>query len=634
MEKLKTTDKKLGIIYTEEKTIFRVWSPLKDNINLLLYLDNKFIKRKSYSMVKDDEGVHQLILKGDYKGCFYNYLVDGYEITDPYSIASSINSKHSAIIDLNDTNPIGWKNHSIPKEINPTDSIIYEVHIKDFTISNTSGVKERGKFLGFIEEDTKYNGFKTGISHLKELGITHVHLLPVYDFYTVNEEKGNFYKEHNYNWGYDPELYNVVEGSYSTEPESPINRIIEFKKLVMALHEAGIRVILDVVYNHTYKSYDSNLNRLMANYYYRTNELGEFSDGSGTGNELATERPMVKKLIIDSLLYWLNEFKVDGFRFDLMGLIDIDTTEEIIQELRKIKSDILIYGEPWVGGDSILPIDKRTTKGKQMEYGFAFFNDDFRDSIKGDNDSIGKGFIQGNSYYKRRVKTGIAGSIYLNNSHLGFTKRPRESINYVNSHDNLILYDKIKKTFPHMAKDDRERLNKLSFSILFTSQGIPFFHGGNEFLRSKDMVRNSYKSPISINAINWSLKEKNLEYYNYFKDLIKLRKNFKEFRLDDEKEIQEKLRFLNYEIWENIIIYTLSLDKGYLLIVHNGEFYTKNISTKDILKEINKSYGESKRSIDIIPIFDINGLIKKEKKLKKENINIPYFSTAIYKIKI
>ncbi|HLR21496.1 MAG TPA: type I pullulanase [Tissierellaceae bacterium] len=632
MDKIKSTNKKLGMIYSEEKTIFRVWSPLKEKIDLLLYLDNRFIKRKSYTMVKDGEGVHELILKGDYKGCFYNYLVDGHEVTDPYSIASSINSDHSAIIDLKDTNPKGWDSHFLPRKIKPCDSIIYEVHIKDFTISETSGVKNKGKFLGFIEDNTEYNGLKTGISHLKELGITHVHLLPVYDFYTVNEEKENFYKEDNYNWGYDPELYNVVEGSYARKPEDPINRIKEFKKLIMGLHEAEIRVVLDVVYNHTYKSYDSNLNRLMPNYYYRVNETGEFSDGSGTGNELDTEKPMVQKFIIESLLYWVEEFKIDGFRFDLMGLIDINTTEKIIEKLRNVNPNILIYGEPWVGGDSVLPMDKRTLKGKQINTSFAFFNDGFRDSIKGDNDGIGKGFIQGNTGSKLGVERGIAGSIYFGNIDLGFTKKPSESINYVNSHDNLILYDKIKKVFPHMAEDDRERLNKLAFGILFTSQGIPFFHGGNEFLRTKCMVRNSYKSPISINAIDWALKEKNLKYFNYFKDLINLRKEFKEFRLNNKKDIQERLRFFNYGRWDNIIIYTLSLDKGYLLIIHNGEFYTKDISRKDILSQINKFYGETKKEIDIVPIFDINGLIKKRKKVELDYIKVPYFSTMIYKI--
>lgn len=633
MQNITPTDKKLGIIYTKEKTTFRVWSPLRDEIYLVIYLDYKSIDRKCYLMEKGKDGVHEITLEGDYKGCFYNYIIDGEEITDPYSIASSLNSKHSAIIDLKDTNPVGWESHYIPKGNNHCDAIIYEVHIKDFTGSPTSGAENRGKYLGFIERNTNYNGITTGLDHLRELGVTHIHLLPVYDFITVNEDKNDFYRDDNYNWGYDPELYNVPEGSYATIPENPVNRIKELKKLIMGLHDQGFKVVVDVVYNHTYKGYDSNLNLLMPNYYYRMNGLGRFSDGSGCGNELATERPMVRKLIIDSLLYWLKEYKVDGFRFDLMALIDIDTIEEAIKELRKIKPDILIYGEPWAGGKTTLPNEKMTTKGKQTKSSFALFNDEFRDSIKGDNNGEGKGFIQGNSKFKLGVESGITGSIYYDNSHIGFTQNPRETINYINSHDDLIIYDKIKKTFPHMAEKDIERLNRFAFSILFTSQGIPFFHGGNEFLRTKQMISNTYKSPLSINAIDWSLKEKNLDFYNYFKDLIQLRKKFKEFRLCNEEEIRKRLRFFYNDKSKNTIVYTISTKDEYLLIFHNGEFYSININKENIIGHLNNCYGILRENIKIYPVLNIHGLVKEKDIIKEDNIKIPYFSTAVYKIK-
>ncbi len=634
MDKLPTTDKELGMIYTKERTKIRIWSPLQDEVHLIIYPRYDLVDRKVFLMEKSKDGVHQYVLEGDHKGYFYNFLIDGEEVTDPYAIASSKNSKHSAIIDLEDTNPRGWTSHKIPKGNNHCDAIIYEVHVKDFTVSPSSGVKYRGKYKGFVEDDTSYNGLTTGISHLKELGITHVHLLPVYDFYTVNEEKHDFYRDENYNWGYDPELYNVVEGSYATAPEDPINRIKELKNLIMELHKAGIKVVLDVVYNHTYKNYDSNFNIIMPKYYHRIRSDGTFSDGSGCGNEIASERPMVRKFILDSLKYWVNEFKVDGFRFDLMALMDIDTTEEILKELRKINPDILIYGEPWAGNSSILPHEKMTTKGRQYGQSYAFFNDDIRDSIKGDTNGDKKGFIQGESSHRLGVETGIVGSINYDSNHIGFTKSPNETINYINSHDDLIIYDKIKKSLPHMAQVDIERLNRFGFSILFTAQGIPFFHGGNEFLRTKHMIPNTYNSPISINAIDWSLKEKNLEFYNYFRSLIELRKEYKEFRLADEKLIRDKVKFVHNFGNKNVIAYTLSTDQGYLLLIHNGEFYSIGLEKENIKAHLSYNYQEGIGNFDIIPIFDGKGFVGDDLGVDPvDTIKVPYFQTNIYKIK-
>ncbi|NLY44423.1 MAG: type I pullulanase [Tissierella sp.] len=632
MESLPITDKQLGMIYTKERTTIRVWSPLKDEIYILLYSNGRLVDRKSFLMKKDKDGVHEYVLEGDHKGCFYNFLIDGEEVTDPYSIGSSINSRHSAIIDLKDTDPEGWYNHKIPKGNNFCDAIIYEVHVKDFTGSITSGAKYRGKYLGFVEEGTNYKGLKTGISHLKELGITHVHLLPVYDFYTVNEEKDDFYRNENYNWGYDPELYNVVEGSYATIPEEPTNRIKELKQLIMALHEAGIKVVLDVVYNHTYKNYDSNFNRIMPKYYHRMKPDGTFSDGSGCGNEIASEKPMVRKFILDSLKYWVSEFKVDGFRFDLMALTDMETVEEAVKMLREINPDILIYGEPWAGGSTVMNPDTMPLKGRQSHLNFAFFNDNIRDSIKGDTNGDKKGFVQGESKYKLGVETGIVGSINYDSNHIGFTKQPSQTINYINAHDDLILYDKIKKTLPHMAEEDMVRLNKFGFSILFTAQGIPFIHGGNEFLRTKKMISNTYKSPLSINAIDWSLKEKNVDYYNYFKDLISLRKKYKEFRLKDKKLITDQLKFVYNLEGKNVISYTLSTDDGYLLIIHNGEFYSVEVSKDNLQMHLKNSYNETSMDMNIYPIFNENGLVEEGFNVITD-IKIPYFQTNVYEIK-
>ena len=614
----------LGISYSEQQTIFRVWAPDRDRIDLLLYDDGVSHERKVYNMNKQSSGVYEIIIKEDLKDKYYNYLVEGlYEITDPYAIGSSPNSKRSAIVDMQTTNPKGWENHSIPKSIPITKEIIYELHVKDFTVDSSSGAKDRGKFLGLSEENTKYNGLSTGIDHLKDLGITCVHLMPVYDFITVNEEKDHFYDDDNYNWGYDPELYNVPEGSYSTNPLDPKSRIIELKTMIMKLHESNIKVVLDVVYNHTYKAEDSNFNILCPNYYYRTKEDGSFSDGSGCGNELATERPMVRKFIIDSLKFWLEEYKVDGFRFDLMALMDIDTMREIVSSLRKIKKDIIIYGEPWAGGPTVLPEDMMTIKGVQNELGIAIFNDGFRDAIKGDNDGVSKGFSQGNGECKSRTEKGIVG---------GYLDCPNASINYVNAHDNLILYDKIKKTFPLSSKEEISRYNKFALGILFFSQGIPFIHAGNEFLRSKGMDHNSYKSPIWINGIDWSLKEKNFNFYKYVRDLICIRKRYDEFTLETSNEIKEKIKFY-YIKDDNLICYTIKRDvEGeYLLIIHNGDNGEKEIKKSMIKAHIEDSYNDKIENINLIELFNYDGIVE-EMDLKLEMIKILQYSNYIYKI--
>lgn len=628
----------LGYGYSKDRTVFRLWSPIRDNISLLLYENGETIIRKSYPMTKDEDGVHNLTINGDLKGQYYNYLIEGnLEVTDPYSISSSLNSNRSAIIDIEDTNPIGWKDHPIPVGNNNTNSIIYEVHVKDFTFHKTSGVENKGKFLGMVEKGSEFNGLSTGISHLKDLGITHVHLLPIYDFLTVKEELEYFNVDENYNWGYDPELYNVVEGSYATKPDQPINRIKELKEMIMTMHKEGIKVIIDVVYNHTYRSKDSNFNIIMPGYYHRFDDKGSFSDGAGCGNEIASEKNMVRKFIVDSVLYWVDEFKIDGLRFDLMALTDIDTMKEIVDLVREKRPDILIYGEPWTGGISTLPHNKMTTKGTQSKLGVAVFNDNFRDAIKGDNNGTGTGFSQGNMDYKIETRTGIAGSIYYDDAHIGFTTSPIETINYVNAHDDLILYDKMKKTFPHLDEEGIIRLNKFAFSILFTAQGIPFIHGGNEFLRSKNMISNTYNQPSSINNIDWSLKEKNLKYYNYFKDLIKLRKDYPAFRLIDAESIRRQLKFLGYNSEGVSIAYTLSLEEEdkFLLIVHNANYHSTFISTAIILEHLSKNYKSKGDKLVILPVLDINGLVSKKDRngnFYPHGVEVDHFSTAVYEL--
>lgn len=616
------SDKKLGMIYSQKETIFRVYSPARKKIQLALYPHMYEMNRELYNMDRAEDGVYEITIEKDLKGYYYTYIVeDKYEVTDPYSISSSINSNRSAIIDLEDTNPKGFKEHKIPETKNK-DAIIYEVHVKDFTFHPSSKVNKRGKFLGFIEK----------IPHLVELGVTHVQLLPVYDFLTVREEKEYFHNDENYNWGYDPELYNSVEGSYSTNPEDPISRIYELKSLIQALHEAGLKLVLDVVYNHTYRTEDSNFNVLAEKYYHRQYIDGNFADGAGCGNEIASERPMVRKFILDSLKYWVEEFKIDGYRFDLMGLVDIDTVELAIEELRKIRPDIIIYGEPWAAGWTPLSDRKTTSKGKQSKLGFGLFNDNFRDAVKGDNDGKVAGFVQGNQDYKTGTETGIAGSVYYDESHIGFTKTPQESINYLNSHDNLILADKFKKVYTSLDDNGNKRLNKLAHTILFTSQGIPFIHAGNEFLRSKNMVANSYNSPISINQIDWSLKEKHMDLFKYIQGLIRLRKKYDAFTMVHRQEVRDRLKFMHHD--DCTIIYTLKYsDDEYLLIGHNANMNNTIITRPDIRNHIIDTYGDEIKHMKLFKLLDIKGYRNIPIQYGLNAIEIDFYSSVVFSIK-
>lgn len=630
------TDKKLGFDYSKEYTIFRVFAPSRNNIKLRIYQGPQSLKRQEYQMVKNEDETFECRVEGDLKGYFYTYLVENeYEVSDPYSIGTSLNSIRSAIIDLKDTNPDGFLNHKEPKELARVDSVIYEVQIKDFTVCRSSGIESRGTFKGFIEEGSRINGLSTGLDHLKDLGVTHIHLMPVNDFISSREEIEYAFNEDNYNWGYDPEHYNVVEGSFSTDPANPITRIREFKEMVMKLHEKGFKVILDVVYNHTFRAKDSNFNILAPNYYYRTLPDGTFSNGSGVGNELDSQKPMVRKFIIDSLKYWMNEFRVDGFRFDLMALIDIDTIEEAVKELRKIKKDVLIYGEPWMGGITTLLDSKTTSKGSQSRLDFALFNDNFRDAIKGDNDGYRLGFAQGNLDEKTSVETGIAGSIYYDASRIGFTNNARESINYVNSHDNLIIQDKLLKVFPHKKEDELKAYNKFIFAILFLSQGVPFIHAGNEFLRTKEGFHNSYNSPLAINKIDWTLKEKNLDVYNYIKDLIEFRKSYKEFRMDTGDEIREKLRFVLDTSHCNTITYTIKNNGGYLLIIHNANSFSCIMPHSLIKKHIQAIDNRKLVQLEIRTLFNQDGIVRTNETFKHPHgIEVKPINTSVSELKV
>lgn len=628
-------EKKMGLDYSEEKSTFRVYSPSSDKLILRIYENSDSIIGDDYMMRKNQFGFFEKTIRKDLDGMYYTYVTeDKSEVTDPYSFGSSLNSKKSAIFDIKKTDPEGFREHKRPK-INKKEAVIYEMHVKDFTYSKTSGAKNRGKFLGVVEEGTEFNGLSTGIDHLLELGVTHVHFMPIYDFITVDESEDKFFDEENYNWGYDPELYNVPEGSYSTDPENPKSRVYELKTMIMELHKRGIRVIMDVVYNHVFRGKNSNFERLYPGYYLRRTEDGCLSDGTGCGTEMDTEKPMFKKFILDSVKFWMKEYKVDGFRVDLMGLYDIDTIVAMTKLAKSIDEDALIYGEPWTGGLSPLPYEKQTLKGTQKGKGFACFNDTFRDCIKGDNNGTSLGFAMGDFNKKICVETGIAGSINLDSLHRGFTENPTETINYVNSHDDLILRDKIDIALKNYSEKWKKDVNKLAKSIIFTSFGIPFIHEGNEFLRSKRCISNTYCAPISVNAIDWSYKEENIEFFNYMKDLISMRKDLKFFSEFGENDIRENVKFLDFKN-EPIIGYLINYkDAGYMIFhnASNKEVYIRPLEALAFI-ERNLNIKLEFDDIKIRKLFDKNGKVEKLKTINLNEIYVEKVSTEIYELEV
>ena len=475
--------------------------------------------------------------------------------------------------------------------------MLYEVHVRDFSIASNSGMKHKGKFLAFTERGTKdSSGDATGIDHLKELGITHIHLLPVFDFASVDETKLN---ENKYNWGYDPVNYNVPEGSYSTNPYNPVTRIREFKQMIQSLHQSGIRVIMDVVYNHTSKGKGSNLDLLAPGYFYRQNADSTWSNASGCGNETASERAMMRKFMIESVVYWATEYHVDGFRFDLMGIHDIETMNAIRAALDKIDPTIFMYGEGWTAAGSPLAEDKRAIKknAKQLD-NIAVFSDDIRDALKGSwMHSQIPGFVSGIDSLEESVKFGIVGATQhdsIDYSKLIYSKEPyvnnpTQIINYVSCHDDMCLVDKLKASKPTDATDDElVRFNKLAQTIVFTAQGVPFIYAGEELYRNKKGIHNTYQSPDSINQIDWNSKSSYKDIFNYYKGLISLRKAHAAFRMPTQEMVQQHLKFVdmhtpnvvafrltdhvNDEVWKEILVIYNGNRKAVPLQIPAGEW--------------------------------------------------------------
>ncbi|MGL4372661.1 MAG: type I pullulanase, partial [Turicibacter sp.] len=552
----------LGFTYSKEETAFRVWAPTASNVLLNLYSEgNGDNLIETIQMSKDTKGTWIAKVSGDINMTYYTYTVtvsdQTNEAVDPYARAVGVNGDRAMVIDLDSTDPKDFATDKAPEfSGEPTDAVIYELHMRDLSSDISSGIKNVGKFLQFTEEGTKSpEGLATGLDHLKELGITHLHLLPAFDHRSIDE---NRLDDLQFNWGYDPQHYTVPEGSYSTDPYNGEVRINEFKQMVQSLHSNGIRVVMDVVYNHTGATADSDFNKIVPGYYYRQDANGGFANGSGCGNETASDRLMMSKYIVESVKYWATEYHIDGFRFDLMALHDIETMNAVRAALNEIDPSIIVYGEGWNAGGSPLPQNKGAFKiyASQMP-GIAMFSDDIRDGVKGSVFNAEEpGFVNGKFSFDERVKFGIVGAtqhpqIDYNRSELAggskgpWATQPGQSINYVSAHDNNTLWDKLLATNPDTDKETLKLMQKQANAIVLTAQGVPFLHAGVEMLRTKDGDHNSYNASDEVNKIDWTWKSDNKEVYDYYQGLIALRKAHPAFRMSETSDIQTNLAFFD-----------------------------------------------------------------------------------------
>lgn len=570
--------------YSPIETKFTLWAPTAEEVRVLLYdSGNEGSAYQTLSLEMGEDGIWNTSIKEDLKGKFYtfNVKVNGKWLGDTPGImakAVGVNGKRAAVIDLRSTDPEGWANDVRPLLKDYADIIVYEMHHRDFSLDSVSGIRNKGKFLALTELGTTTSqGEKTGIDHLKELGVTHVHILPSYDYASVDESKPD---KAQYNWGYDPQNYNVPDGSYSTDPYKPDVRIKEFKQMVQALHKAGIRVVLDVVYNHTFNTEESNFERTVPGYFYRQTKDGKPANGSGCGNETASDRAMMRKYMVESVLYWINEYHIDGFRFDLMGIHDIETMNEIRAAVDKIDPSIFIYGEGWAASAPQLDQEELAMKANIYKMPrIAAFSDEMRDGLRGgwDDDRKG-GFLIGQPGHEMSIKFGLVGAVkhpQVINDSVNYSKepwalQPTQMISYVSCHDDMCLADRLKATMPDATDEERASLHKLAETFVFTSQGVPFIFAGDEMMRDKKGIHNSYNSPDSINTIDWRNKTIHHDVFDYVRELITLRKNHPAFRMGDADKVRQYMEFLpvegsnlvafilkdnaNGDSWKNIIV--------------------------------------------------------------------------------
>ena len=593
------------MMYSKEKTMFVLNAPTagKSSVTIRLYKNGQGGKAyKTLKMKKMGDERWEATVKGDLKGKFYTFDIGKGETPGTFAKAVGVNGNRGAIVDLYDTDPVGWNEDVRPAIQSPADLVIYELHMRDFSVSSTSGLKYQGKYLALTEPKA--------IEYLKKLGINAIHFQPLFDFASVDETRLN---TPQFNWGYDPKNYNVPEGSYSTDPYDPRTRIKEFKEMVMALHKAGIRVIFDAVYNHTFDINGSNFQRTYPDYYYRKTKEGKYSDGSGCGNETASEKPLMRQFMLESVKYWIDEFHIDGFRFDLMGVHDIETMQAIREMVNRIDPSIYIYGEGWSAGSCAYPTEKLAMKANTHQLnGIGAFSDDMRDALRGPFSDNTKGaFLAGIPGEEESLKFGIVGGIahpQVDMSQVNYDKKPwalepTQQISYVSCHDDMCLVDRLMASVPGIQDDKKSesermaeliRLDLLAQTVVFTSQGVPFILAGEEMLRDKKGVHNSYCSPDSINEFNWDNLKKYPQVFEYYRNLIQLRKNHPAFRLAKAEAVRTHLEFLptgngtdkegclvafrlkdleGIDSWKNIIVIFNANKEAKTVAIPEGEYH-------------------------------------------------------------
>ena len=600
--------------YAPEATTFKLFAPTTAKVYVEYDATNDteaMAKPKKVRMRLGKDGIWTATVRKNLNHYDYNFIVDGRRSNGVFAKAVGVNGTYAQVVDMKETDPEGWAQDKRPSVKSPADLVIYEMHHRDFSIDSSSGLQHKGKFLALTEPKA--------ISHLQELGVNAVHILPSYDFGSVDETQLD---KNKYNWGYDPVNYNVPDGSYSTNPYDPTCRIREFKQMVQALHKAGIRVILDVVYNHTYDIEHSNFQKTYPDYYYRVYpqplpiggesgapSIGEgqkvaYSNGSGCGNETASERPMMRRFMIESVKYWINEYHIDGFRFDLMGVHDIETMNQIRKAVDEIDPTIFIYGEGWSAGECAYPVEKLAVKANTRQLDrIAAFSDDMRDALRGPFSDDTKGaFLAGLPGEEESLKFGIAGGIdhpqvdmtKVNYSKQAWTNNPTQQISYVSCHDDMCLVDRLKASVfdgKEQLTDSQTaeliRLDLLAQTAVFLSQGVPFMLSGEEMLRDKKGVHNSYESPDSINHLDWNNLQRYPQVFTYYKNIIKLRKNHPAFRLGSADLVRRHLEFLPVQdclvgfilkghaggdVWKDVIVLLNGSQESRIVDIPEGRY--------------------------------------------------------------
>lgn len=582
----------LGPTYEKEHTDFAIWSPIATSIILKVYMDNEL---HAYPMVREKKGVFRVRVDGDLKNATYNYLIERngeiVQTIDPYSLSSISNGKRSAVIDLSELDKI--KDYEVEPLKQPVDAIIYETNVRDMTSSKKANTKTNGTYLALSEEDTEYKGIKTGLSYLEDLGVTHIQLQPVMDYATVDECNPN-----NYNWGYDPAQFLTPEGCYSSDPNDPYSRVKELKKLITRMHKHNMKVVLDVVFNHVYDVALSSFDKIMPYYYFRYNDSGYLSNGSYCGNDVASEKPMVRKYILNVIEKLFTIYKIDGLRFDLMGILDVVTMNEVVNTVKKIKKDALIYGEGW-DLPTHLPYEaKASMNNAYMMPEVGHFNDFFRDTIKGktsDSAIYEKGYITGDLSFKNQMKDALTANVLE-----GFNKKffsPNQSINAVETHDNHTIWDKMHFSNSNDDRSTRQKRQKMMIAVTLLAQGVPFLHMGEEYCGTKNDNGNTYNAGDKVNQFDYDRAIKNIHIVEYTKKLIAFRKEQPLLRLTKTEDIEKKVNITSSD--DGVVFYEIKDDKDILRIVINPTYEDKMYTFEEDIETIFDEEGNYKEGNNI-----------------------------------